>query len=96
MALTRLNAFLAAENSQEDRPHQTTESEESTSRMLTVHELAGRLRVPDSWIYTHADELGTYRLGKYLRFSWKRVLQLLEAKGRGTLGSQPNDLPQKP
>lgn len=67
--------------------------------LLTVPELAKRLRVRTSWIYGHADELGAFRLGKYLRFSWNRVLSRLVGKSNGarnkaTLGSQPND-PQK-
>lgn len=55
--------------------------------ILTVEEIATRLKVKTSWVYTHADELGAYKLGKYLRFSWDRVLERLEA-----LGSKPNDL----
>lgn len=46
--------------------------------LLTVEEVAGRLRVKPSWVYSHADELGAYRLGKYLRFSWERVLDRME------------------
>lgn len=46
--------------------------------LLTVDEMAERLRVKCSWVYDHADELGAYRLGKYLRFSWARVIQRLE------------------
>ena len=46
--------------------------------ILTVSETAERLRVAPSWIYGHAELLGAYRLGKYLRFSWKRVLERLE------------------
>ena len=55
--------------------------------ILTVEEIATRLKVKTSWVYTHADELGAYKLGKYLRFSWDRVLERLEA-----LRSKPNDL----
>lgn len=55
---------------------QTTDQE-----ILTVPELAERLRVRSSWVYSHADTLGAYRLGKYLRFSWTRVLQHLEQAG---------------
>lgn len=51
--------------------------------LLTVDELAARLRVKPSWVYTHADDLGGYRLGKYLRFSWARVIERLE-HGTGT------------
>ncbi len=55
--------------------------------ILTVEEIATRLKVKTSWVYTHADELGAYKLGKYLRFSWDRVLERLES-----LGSKHNDL----
>jgi excisionase family DNA binding protein len=48
--------------------------------LLTVEELAVKLRMKNSWVYTHADELGALRLGKYLRFSWERVLEHLERK----------------
>ena len=67
-----------------------------STEILTVTEVAQRLRVAPSWVYGHADFLGAYRLGKYLRFDWKRVLErLLDAGQRErTLGSQPNDLRQ--
>jgi hypothetical protein len=48
------------------------------NRLLTVPELAIRLRVNCAWVYVHADHLGAYRLGKYLRFAWERVLERLE------------------
>ena len=54
--------------------------------ILTVEEIATRLKVKTSWVYTHADELGAYKLGKYLRFSWDRVLERLPKLGRA-----PND-----
>jgi hypothetical protein len=63
-------------------------------QILTVPELAQRLRVAPSWVYGHAGPLGAYRLGKYLRFDWKRVLERLSAgpiEDR-SLGLQPNDL----
>lgn len=46
--------------------------------LLTVGEVAARLRVPTSWVYGHADRLGVLRVGKYLRFRWDRVLERLE------------------
>jgi hypothetical protein len=46
--------------------------------LLTVNEIAARLHLKTSWVYSHADELGAFRLGKYLRFSWKRVLEHLD------------------
>ena len=48
------------------------------AEFLTVEEVAGRLRLKPSWVYKHADELGCYRLGKYIRFYWPRVLERLE------------------
>ena len=45
---------------------------------MTVGEIAATLRVKRSWVYTHADELGAYRIGKYLRFYLPRVLQCLD------------------
>ena len=53
--------------------------------ILTVSEIAQRLRVPKSWVYGHAPLLGAYRLGKYLRFSWNRTLQHLEASSEKRL-----------
>jgi hypothetical protein len=77
---------------QEPAPMTTNTSTE----LLTVTEVAQRLRVAPSWVYGHADVLGAYRLGKYLRFDWKRVLERLLGTGQRerTLGSQPNDLRQ--
>src|SRR6266478_9976821 len=45
--------------------------------LLTVDEVAARLCVSRNWVYNHAREIGAYRLGKYLRFSWSRVLERL-------------------
>jgi hypothetical protein len=49
------------------------------SELLTVDEVAAKLRVPRSWVYSHADELGVYRAGKYLRFNWRIVTEKLAA-----------------
>jgi|ERR1700687_604950 len=46
-------------------------------QLLTVDEVATRLSVSRNWVYNHADAIGGYRLGKYLRFSWSRVLERL-------------------
>ncbi len=66
---------------------------QSTQELLTVEDLATRLRVPRSWVYSHSKDLGAYRLGKYLRFSWARVLERLEhlATVNHQLGRQAND-----
>jgi hypothetical protein len=68
------------------------------SQILTVQEVAERLRVAPSFVYGHADQLGAYRVGKYLRFDWNRVTERLRAGliAASTLGSQPNDLPERP
>lgn len=64
--------------------------------LLTVEEVAGRLRVKNSWVYGHAGELGALRLGKYLRFDWSRVLaRLTDSSAARLLGSQPNDQGQR-
>jgi hypothetical protein len=50
--------------------------------LMTVEEIAEKLRVTANWVYLHADEIGVIRLGKYLRFSWQRVLECLEGKNK--------------
>jgi excisionase family DNA binding protein len=55
----------------------------SPEGLMTPEELAVRLKVKRSWVYGHADELGAYRLGKYLRFSLHRVLERLEGGAIG-------------
>jgi predicted DNA-binding transcriptional regulator AlpA len=47
-------------------------------RLLTVSEVADLLRVKSSWVYDHADDLGAFRLGKYLRFALPRVMERLQ------------------
>jgi excisionase family DNA binding protein len=55
----------------------TVGKEREGRHFLTVEEVAVRLCVSRNWVYTHATELGVYRLGKYLRFSWSTVLERL-------------------
>jgi excisionase family DNA binding protein len=46
--------------------------------VLTVEQLAERLKVPVSWVYKHANNgLPTLRCGRYLRFSWPEVCEWL-------------------
>lgn len=52
-------------------------SDRDGGQLLTVDEVAVRLSVSRNWVYGHASALGVYRLGKYLRFSWPRVLERL-------------------
>jgi predicted DNA-binding transcriptional regulator AlpA len=61
--------------------------------ILTVPELAARLKVRPTWVYEHLrarDEnpLPVIRVGKYLRFSWVNVCGWLQS--RQTVG-----VPQK-
>ena len=60
--------------------------------LLTVRDVAARLGVPPSWVYSHSGELGVFRLGKYLRFSWARTLECLENGGAdlSEVGSAPS------
>ena len=49
-----------------------------SEQYLTVEELAQKLRVPKSWVYsqtrkTGAGSLPRIKLGKYLRFNWNQV-----------------------
>ena len=67
----------------------------STEGLLTPEELAIRLRVKRSWIYGHANELGAYRLGKYLRFSLPHVLKRLASKVFGRSDANPPTLRPK-
>ena len=59
--------------------------------ILTVIELAKRLKVPPSWVYEKSRARGQFageplpvlRCGKYLRFSWPDVVEWLRAnRGR--------------
>jgi hypothetical protein len=70
----------AANNMQERR------STQEAQELLTVDDLATRLQVPRSWVYSHSEDLGAYKLGKYVRFDWERVRERL-----AKLGRQPND-----
>jgi excisionase family DNA binding protein len=52
-------------------------------RILNIVEVAKLLRVPVSWVYERArrrsfDRIPHFKLGKYLRFSEKEILDWLE------------------
>jgi excisionase family DNA binding protein len=49
--------------------------------LLTADEVAGILRVPRSWVYSHLTELPTIRLGRYVRFKRSDVERFLEERG---------------
>jgi len=45
--------------------------------LLTPEELAGRLKVPLSWVYEQSrqDCIPTHRMGKYIRFDLREILE---------------------
>lgn len=47
-------------------------------RLLTVEEVAKRLRVARAFVYRHAVELGAFKIGSHLRFSEREVNEWLE------------------
>jgi excisionase family DNA binding protein len=64
---------------------------DTQNTLLTVQELAELLKLKPSWVYEHADDLGAYRLGKYVRFSLPRVMQRLEGADCPPMGPQLDD-----
>lgn len=56
-------------------------------KLVTVEELAEKLRVRNSWIYSRTRETGTdamprLKVGKYLRFVFADVLGWIERQNR--------------
>jgi excisionase family DNA binding protein len=49
--------------------------------LLTADDVAGILRVPKSWIYSHLSDLPVIRLGRYVRFKRSEVERFLEERG---------------
>jgi hypothetical protein len=55
--------------------------------ILTVAELASRLKVRETWVYEtlrtrkKSNSLPYFKVGKYLRFSWRAVCLWLNANG---------------
>jgi excisionase family DNA binding protein len=47
-----------------------------TAELLTPEDLAGRLKVPLSWVYEQSRQgkIPTHRLGRYIRFDLQEVL----------------------
>jgi len=63
----------------------TVETEREKDQLLTVHEVAGLLHVPVSWVYGRMrkrsqERLPAYRLGKYWRFREAEVLAWVESQ----------------
>ena len=78
---------------EEDRAHGTTvETEREQDQLLTIHEVAGLLHVPVSWVYGRMrkrsqERLPAYRLGKYWRFREAEVLAWIESQRRDWHGT---------
>jgi hypothetical protein len=58
------------------------------TELLTPEELAGRLKVPKSWVYEKTrgrsrDPLPVMRIGKYMRFHWPDIVVWLRAHSEG-------------
>jgi len=55
------------------------------TELLTIQELATRLKVPCSWLYSRTRERGEnaiplVKVGKYIRFNYEEVRQWLHEK----------------
>ena len=75
---TKPNAGRRTQAALQRKTSWRTEGTLQSDELLTVAEIAERLQVKESWVYRHAELLGAYRLGKYLRFSWPMVVARLE------------------
>ena len=65
-----------------------TATEAASRDLLDVDEVAARLRVKKSWVYSHVNDLGVIRAGKYLRFEWATVLaRLRDQEAASHIGS---------
>jgi len=56
--------------------------------ILTPEELAARLKVPKSWIFEKTrsrclDPIPHYRIGRYVRFNWTRIVEWLATTEEG-------------
>lgn len=60
---------------------------QSGTEFLTVEQVSQLLKVKCSWVYSHAEEIGCFRVGKYLRFKESEIEERLRQR---PLGQQPN------
>ncbi len=64
--------------------------EQHASSLLTIQEMAERLRVPISWLYSRtrqreADSIPVVRVGKYCRFDPQAVMAWIEKRQHGDI-----------
>ena len=62
---------------------QTLSNGHQDHALLTPEELAGKLKLPVSWVYEQSRQgnIPTHRLGRYIRFNLQEVIQSQEKKG---------------
>jgi excisionase family DNA binding protein len=79
-------SFLGADsNPDAATPHAATVEEKGDNlRLMTVHEVAGLLQVPASWVYEHTrlrchNRIPGIRLGKYWRFQRTDIMSWIDA-----------------
>jgi excisionase family DNA binding protein len=61
--------------------------------LVTVRQIAEFLQVPNSWVYERTRRRGSermphFKLGKYLRFSKREVLDWVQIQRRNSLASR--------
>lgn len=62
-----------------------TPPSDDPNRLLTAHEIAVRLAVPESWVreHTRTGRLPHLPLGRYRRYRWESVLRWLAEQEAG-------------
>jgi excisionase family DNA binding protein len=75
-------AFLTARLLGESGTCRNGESASSADNLLTASELAGRLKVPESWVRAEgrARKIPSFRLGRYIRFRLSDVERALSER----------------
>jgi excisionase family DNA binding protein len=70
-------AFMAAIREAVRGEIQATGNGHKDSGLLTPEELAGKLKIPVSWVYEQSrqNKIPTHRLGRYIRFDLEEVLE---------------------
>jgi excisionase family DNA binding protein len=82
--LAFLSARLLTEGYADRKSEHSSASSRDAEKLLTAGELAKRLGVPESWVRTEerTGRIPGVRLGKYVRFKWSDVEQLLGEQQR--------------
>ena len=72
------------------QPEASAKSSACDDELATVGQIAGFLRVPDSWVYERtrrrgAERMPHFKLGKYLRFSKQEVAEWVQRQRGNSL-----------